>query len=32
VVDGKIEADPNAPRATGDDFGVVNSILMVRGL
>jgi hypothetical protein len=31
MVDGKLEADPTAPRAGGDDFGVVNSVLMVRG-
>lgn len=31
VVDGKLEADPNAPRAADSDFGVANSILMVRG-
>jgi hypothetical protein len=31
VVDGKLEVDPTAPRASGDDFGVANSILMVRG-
>jgi len=31
MVDGKLQADPTAPRAGGDDFGVVNSVLMVRG-
>jgi hypothetical protein len=31
VVDGKLEADPTAPRATDSDFGVANSIVMVRG-
>jgi hypothetical protein len=32
VVDGKLEADPTAPRAADGDFGVSNSIVMVRGL
>jgi hypothetical protein len=31
VVDGKLEADPHAPRAADGDFGVPNSIVMVRG-
>jgi hypothetical protein len=33
LVDGKLVADPAAPRATSaDDFGFANSVLMVRGL
>jgi len=33
LVDGKLMADPAAPRATPkDDFGFANSVLMVRGL
>ena len=31
VVDGKLESDPTAPRAADSDFGVANSIVMVRG-
>jgi hypothetical protein len=33
LVDGTLQADPAAPRATPrDDFGFANSVLMVRGL
>jgi hypothetical protein len=32
VVDGKLEVDPTAPRAADGDFGIANSIVMVRGL
>jgi hypothetical protein len=33
LVDGKLVADPSAPRATpSEDFGFANSVLMVRGL
>jgi hypothetical protein len=31
VVDGKLETDPTAPRAADSDFGVANSIVLVRG-
>jgi 1,4-alpha-glucan branching enzyme len=31
VVDGRLSPDPRAPRAASDDFGIPNSILMVRG-
>jgi len=31
VVDGRLSPDPRAPRAASDDFGMPNSVLMVRG-
>jgi 1,4-alpha-glucan branching enzyme len=31
VVDGRLEPDPSAPRAADGDFGVANSIIMIRG-
>lgn len=31
VVDGRLERDPRAPQAGGDDFGSPSSIVMVRG-
>ena len=31
VVDGKVVIDPAAPHSSSDDFGVANSIVMVRG-
>ncbi len=31
MVDGQIARDPSAPQTGGDDFGVPNSVLMVRG-
>ncbi|HTJ23639.1 MAG TPA: isoamylase early set domain-containing protein [Gemmatimonadaceae bacterium] len=31
VVDGQIARDPSAPQTGGDDFGVPNSVVMVRG-
>jgi hypothetical protein len=31
LIDGKLAADPSAPRGVEDDFGSPNSVLMVRG-
>ncbi|HEU4787826.1 MAG TPA: isoamylase early set domain-containing protein [Gemmatimonadaceae bacterium] len=31
MVDGQIARDPSAPQTGGDDFGMPNSVLMVRG-
>ena len=31
VVDGRLERDPRAPQAVGDDFGSPSSVVMVRG-
>jgi hypothetical protein len=31
MVDGQIARDPSAPQTGGDDFGVPNSVVMVRG-
>ncbi|HSQ29818.1 MAG TPA: isoamylase early set domain-containing protein [Gemmatimonadaceae bacterium] len=31
MVDGQIAPDPSAPQTGGDDFGVPNSVVMVRG-
>ena len=31
VVDGRISRDPIAPQGSGDDFGVANSIVLVKG-
>ncbi|HTE44466.1 MAG TPA: isoamylase early set domain-containing protein [Gemmatimonadaceae bacterium] len=32
VVDGRISRDPIAPEAANDDFGVANSVVLVKGL
>lgn len=31
VVDGELQVDPGAPRATDDDFGAPSSVVLVRG-